>query len=132
MADPGQTIQQEIQKNFPQFGSIRKQVTYHSVDLVVDYHTDTGDFDQSPPVNQIVWGIFVSVQGGSSPDQAKVTDQVVQSKNKAILIPQLDLEVTPKLDDELTEVVAGTSWRVVGVKIDPADGLWKLTLKPIS
>lgn len=58
----------------------------------------------------------------------EIDNNVVRATDKLAYIAANDLDVTPVVDDEITDANSVT-WQVVNVRSDPADALWVLQLR---
>lgn len=61
-------------------------------------------------------------------EQREIDNNVVRATDKLVYIAANDLEVTPLVDDEITDANSVT-WQIVNVKTDPADALWVLQIR---
>lgn len=121
--DPKDIIQKELQKNFPLFGNIRKLFTINYYGNPT-YDPDTGVVE-APVGTADSYGILASV---SSWDKQQPIDEKFLAIDKSFLVPVLDLPQPPQMSDRI--VIEGTVWRIKGIKVDPADGAYKMWIRP--
>lgn len=129
MTDPGQILRQEIQKNFPQFGSIRTLVTYQAEQPEDQpYDADTGVVgpDPDPPASFTVHMIFSAITAAQA---AAKPDDPVQAKDQKALVPALDMKVVPLIDDHII-TPDGVLWVVKSVRYDPAAATYTMWIRP--
>jgi len=58
----------------------------------------------------------------------EIDNNVVRATDKLAYIAANDLDVTPVVDDEITDADSVT-WQIKNVKVDPADALWVLQIR---
>jgi len=58
----------------------------------------------------------------------EIDNNVVRATDKLAYIAANDLDVTPVVDDEITDANSVT-WQIINVKSDPADALWVLQIR---
>ena len=131
MTDYGTLAATILQKNFDKFGSFRKLCTYTSVGDSV-YDPVTGVVVESIASTQPVYIIFdefsftTTIAGVMQPD-----DSSIKEIDKKAIFPSLDLAVTPKVNDKITDDNS-VIWRVMGISIDPKPAHYELHVRPIS
>ena len=131
MLDPAEIIKNEIQKNFPKFGKIRKSCVYKESDeSIVD--TSTG---QSIPVYSNTYPLMV-IFDEFNPSRSFSTDtfideESVRSIDKIAIFPSLDLPIMPKVTDVIVDDL-NIEWRVLGVSSDPVPGHYELHIRPLK
>ena len=130
MGDPGALASSLLQKHFPKFGTFRKSCTYKEVDDST-YNTATGSATPvvlSSTSIEIIFDEFSFTQTQSSTIQGDESN-ILQIDRKAIF-PSLDLAVTPKVNDLIVE--GTTTWRVMGISLDPKPAHYELHLRPVN
>ena len=58
----------------------------------------------------------------------EIDNNVVRATDKLAYIAANDLDVTPVVDDEITDTDSVT-WQVIDIKSDPAEALWVLQIR---
>ena len=97
-------------------GDVKRSVSYRSVTSSAGYDTSTG-MVTSPDTDYPVEMIIVRVQA------KEVGQGIVQTNDRWALIPQYSLTPVPKIHDLID------GWRVVQIKDDGADALWKFLIR---
>ena len=130
MADPRDTLQQQLQKNFPKFGNIRKLCLYQEMASGL-YDAGTGSTIENVVSENPVWIIFDSVtQAALSSIKASVETSNIKELQVAIF-PTLDLPIDPKERDKIIREDT-IVWQVIGVIPDPAEAHWELVVQPVK
>lgn len=61
-------------------------------------------------------------------EQREIDNNVVRATDKLAYIASNDLDITPVVDDEITDANSVT-WQIINVRSDPADALWVLQIR---
>jgi hypothetical protein len=126
--DPGQILQDQIQKNFPKFGSIRQACVYRQMDSFT-YDADSGtSFPQEVSQHPLLI-IFDTATASSLGEIGVAEDSSVIRNLKVAIFPALDLPITPKEGDIIVREDS-SQWSVIGVIPDPAKAHWELVVRP--
>ena len=132
MSDYGDLAANLIQKNFSKFGSFRKQFSYTSVSNSV-YNPSNGN--SAPVIDSVQTGVWFILADFTftqiTASQKHEDDQVILAEDKKAIVPALDLNVTPKPGDIITDE-AGENWKVVGKGSDPKPAIYQLHIRPLS
>lgn len=133
MADPGLLVKQMVQRNWPKFGTIRKNCTYS--------RKTNGDINPANgnPVSSTTFtktGLMVIFDEFSFTEKQQPQgfdeDTTILKTDKKALFPALDLSVFPLANDEILNNETGETWIVKGVSSDPGDALQSLHVRKIK
>ncbi len=130
MADYGTLAQQQVQKNFPKFGNIRKLCTYKHASNST-YNATTGAVTEVLSAGVSLYVIFdtFSFTSKMAPERHD-DDTAVLSIDKKVMFPTLDLSgAAPSYGDVLIDP-DGIIWKVIGKSTDPASALQELHIRP--
>jgi hypothetical protein len=126
--DPGQILQEQIQKNFPKFGSIRRSCIYRQMGSA-DYDADTGTVNPEEIAQFPLLAIFDNATSSAMSNLNIDLDGTTIRNLKVAIFPTLDLPIEPKEKDIIVREDS-SQWVVVGVIPDPAKAHWELVVRP--
>ena len=126
--DPGQILQEQIQKNFPKFGSIRRSCIYRQMDSFT-YDADSGVSVPQEVSQHPLLIVFDNASAGATANIGLAEDTSVIRNLKVAIFPALDLPVEPKEGDIIIREDS-SQWAVIGVIPDPAGAHWELVVRP--
>ena len=126
--DPGQILQEQIQKNFPKFGSIRRSCIYRQMGSA-DYDADTGTVNPEEIAQFPLLVIFDNVSPSALSNLNLQADSEATRNLKVAIFPALDLPIEPMINDIIVREDS-SQWAVIGVIPDPAKAHWELVVRP--
>jgi hypothetical protein len=102
------------------FADLQIDVTYHQMGTVT-YDPSEGEDVESGGTDYDI-SIILDVYKTS-----EIDNTIVQSYDRRVLIPSLDIELTPAIGDYILH--DSVKWIVRNVKTDPASALWELQVR---
>lgn len=121
-------MQQQLQKNFPKFGNIRKPCIYQEIDSAY-YDAGSGSVIKNIVSEHPLMAIFDEASTGAVSNINVDEDTSRVRELKVAIFPALDLPITPKNHDRI--VMENSSvWSVCGNIGDPADAHYELVIRP--
>jgi len=129
MSDPGVLARTLIQKYFPKFGTIRKQIEYRKMS---DTNYTPGNIQVSVLSSHtldVIWDEFSFTSTMAALLQKD--DSAILDVDKKVIFPALDLPVSPALTDRIVDD-SGDTWAIMAIAADPADAHFELHVRPIA
>jgi hypothetical protein len=126
--DPGQILRDQIQKNFPKFGSIRQSCIYRQMNSA-DYDADSGLVTPDEGGQYPLLIIFDNASAGAMSNVGLAEDSSIIRDVKVAIFPALDLPIEPQIGDIIIREDS-SQWAVIGVIPDPAGAHWELVVRP--
>ena len=126
--DPAALMQQQLQKNFPKFGKIRKSCIYQVMGDAL-YDAGTGAPIENVEAEYPLLAVF-DVLSTSLRSNIQVDEDEARARElMAFIFPALDLPVTPKNGDRII-MEDSRKWGVISPVPDPAGAHWELVVRP--
>ena len=107
---------------FPAFGDLNQYIPYHSIGIV-EYSPSAADLQIEDGGNDyMVYAIR------SNYDRKYIDNESIMPIDQKVFVKGKDLEFTPKINDtlEMDDVI----WQVISVRVDSADAVWELQVRP--
>ena len=126
--DPGQILQDQLKKQFPKFGSIRKSCIYRQMDSS-GYDADSGLVTPVEVGQFPLMIIFDNASGAAMMNIGLAEDTSIIRNLKVAIFPALELPIEPHEGDIITREDS-SQWAVIGIIPDPAKAHWELVVRP--
>jgi len=126
--DPAALMQQQLQKNFPKFGNVRKPCIYQVMDTAL-YDAGSGtpieNVEEEFPLLAILDVLSTALRSNLQVDE----DENRARELMVFIFPALDLPVMPKNGDRIiTE--DSRKWKIIAPVPDPAGAHWETVVRP--
>lgn len=126
MGDPKILAANLLQKHFPKFGTFRKSCTYKETGDA-SYNTSTGV--PTPVVISTQANVQMIFDSAAKYATSFPENVDIKETDEVVIFPQLDLVVTPSVNDLIIDD-QGTTWNVVAIGKDPGPVHYELLVRP--
>lgn len=126
MTDPMELAQKLMQKNFPKFGNFRRPCIYDEMD---DSNYNTGSGGATEVILSTQEFVQIIFDDPAAYSESFGDNVTVKTTDKVAIVPSLDLDVEPKVKDQIIDPNSIT-WVVEAIGTDPGPIHYELLIRP--